>query len=83
MWWVWVGGSVSVSVWASGQAGVAIRIAQYAVDVLLAKEEVVLKGVIDRLNEKWKLQGAVGQHWMWGGGKDNLKVTVPKSDYDR
>ena len=59
--------------------GQVIRTVKYANDlVLLAKEETLPEGTIDRLN---KLEDAM--EWKWKWKSENLKATVLNTHYDR
>jgi archaellum component FlaF (FlaF/FlaG flagellin family) len=47
--------------------------------VLLAKEEMVLQGITDRLTE---IEDAMEGKLMYRKGNDNLKASIPNTEYD-
>jgi hypothetical protein len=63
--------------------GQVINTVKYADDlVLLAKEETVLQGIIDRLIEngrRYKMEMNVEKNY----GNENLKATITNKNYDR
>jgi hypothetical protein len=63
--------------------GQVIRTVKYADDlVLLAREENVLQGMVDRLIEIGRCYG-MDMNVEKNKGNENLKATIPNENYDR
>ena len=63
--------------------GQIIQIVKYADDlVLMAKEETVLQGMIDKLIEIWKMLRH-GNECEKNKRNENFKTTIPSNNYDR